>query len=269
MQEGVSGLRTRLSHVCKHAEDNAATSPDRTPEILKKLLEDSKPLREILNYLLGAGDPVRDAAQDQIARTIRECLPQYGNKTKNYAACRVLLKEASQLAASAYLQNLCRSDLDTVNSFVADDILSHIVVACKDTEKAVSKNPERAERLVKKLLFDAETLFRQLQEVTDPHSELRTLAYDYVARTSRNCIVELANATQNWSTCQYLLHECRRLAISKELVERIDDDLKIVQSNLTQEKSSVNFMRPPPAPACIRMFRPHHPRKRLVALEAK
>jgi hypothetical protein len=251
VREGVSGLRTRLSHLCKHAENNIATSPDGTPEILKKLLEDSKPFREILNYLLGAGDPVRDAAHDQIARTIRECLPQYGNKTKNYAACRALLKEASQLATSAYVQNLCRSDLDTVNNLVADDVMGLIVGACKDTEEAVSKNPANAERLIKKLLSDAEVLFRNLHKVTDPHSELRTLAYDWVARASRNCVVDLANATQNWSTCQYLLRECRQLAVSKELVQRIEDDLKVVQSNLSQENSSVNFVRPPHAPRYV------------------
>ena len=87
--------------------------------------------------------------------------------------------------------------------------------------------------------------------MTAPRSELRTLAYDCVARAARNCTVDLANATQNWSTCQYLLHECSRLAVSKELAQRIDDDLKVVQSNLSQGRSAVNFVMPPHAPRYV------------------
>jgi hypothetical protein len=248
LEKGTSSLRNKVDELCKHTQSELSRNPEATPTILQKLVEDAKPAREILNYILGAGNPVRDSAQDQIATLIKESLPQYANTTKDFGVCRSLIKEARQLAASSYVQSLCQADLDTVNSLAADQISDFIVGICKGTEQAVVTNPQDGERLVRKFLADAEVLFKQLHEVTDPRSELRILAYDYVARTGRNCGVDFGNASQRWVVCQDLLQECRKLASSPELIHRIDEDIRVAQSNLLVSQTSINFTIPRPQP---------------------
>jgi hypothetical protein len=248
LEKGLHNVVTHLGHVCKNAESEAECTPDRTPEILATLVKETKPLREVLNYLLGGGNSVRDAAHDDIANTIRKCLPQYGNKTKNYQVCHDLLKEASHFAASAYVRSQCKADLDTVNELVADAVMELLVAICKDAETVVTAAPHTAERAIRKLLADSDVLFRQLHEVTTSRSELRVLAYDYVARSARGCVIDFANATNNWTACVGLLEQCRSLASSGEVVRRIEEDLKTVHANLIQRTAPVNYTTRTAAP---------------------
>jgi len=240
LEKGLHNVVTRVGHVCKNAESEVDRTPDKTPEILATLVKETKPLREVLNYLLGGGNATRDAAHDDIANTIRKCLPQYGNKTKNYRACHDLLKEASHFAASAYVRSQCKADLDTVNELLADAVMELLGGICKDAETVVTAEPRTAERAIRKLLADSDVLFRQLHEVTTSRSELRVLAYDYVARSARGCVIDFANATNNWTACVGLLEQCRSLASSGEVVKRIEEDLKTVHANLIQQTASVN-----------------------------
>lgn len=241
-------VRSKVGELCRRAESELSATPERTPAILKKLLEDANPLREILNYVLGAGNPARDSMQDQLANLIKESLPQYANSTKNFASCRALLKEACQLAASPYVRSLCQGDLDTVNSLVADQISDLIIGVCKDAEQAVTGNPQDGERIIRKLLADTDVLFEQLQEATDPRSDVRILAYDYVARTGRNCVVDFGNACKRWTVCQELLQQCRTVAASAELIKRIEGDIGVARSNSSPQSSGVNFTIPRPHP---------------------
>jgi hypothetical protein len=248
LEKGLHSVVTRLGHICKNAESEVERTPDRTPEILATLVQETKPFREVLNYLLGGGNSVRDAAHDDIANAIRKCLPQYGNKTKNYQACHDLLKEASHFAASAYVRSQCKADLDTVNELLADAVMELLAGICKDAETFVTAQPRTAERTIRKLLADSDVLFHQLHEVTTSRSELRVLAYDYVARSARGCIIDFANETNNWTACVGLLEQCRSLASSGEVVKRIEEDLKTVHANLTQQTASVNYTTRPVAP---------------------
>jgi hypothetical protein len=141
LEKATSPLRARLVELCTRAESEVSAHPKSTLRALKRLVNDAKPIREILNCVLGAGNPARDAAQDQIATVIKRSLPHYGNTRKNYVSCRDLLKEACQLAASPYVRSLCQADLDTVNSLVAGQTSDLIVRTCKDAEEVVSTNP--------------------------------------------------------------------------------------------------------------------------------
>lgn len=107
-------IRIRIEHLCDDAERRVSDSVEKAPGILTTLLADARPYLEALNYLLGAGNRLRDAVHDRIAGTSRSILIAYGNKTEDWRTCQQLFAGVQPLAVSESLRKQVADDVETV-----------------------------------------------------------------------------------------------------------------------------------------------------------
>jgi DNA-binding response OmpR family regulator len=105
-------LREELARLCETAERESHAQPERGAEIVRKLFEDKKRYLQTFNYLLGAGDPFRDAANDLVAESARSALVAYANKTESWETAQMLFEECLALAESKSLRSRLEDDLE-------------------------------------------------------------------------------------------------------------------------------------------------------------
>ncbi|HSL83041.1 MAG TPA: hypothetical protein VLF66_09700 [Thermoanaerobaculia bacterium] len=96
-----AGLRDRLRLLCKAAEDEAGTRPERAHEMARRLLDQTRPLLAALDLLLREEDEVRRGAHDQVALRVLSCQIAYGNRTDDWETSLALLNEAGGIAVGA------------------------------------------------------------------------------------------------------------------------------------------------------------------------
>src|SRR5262249_2959538 len=82
--------------------------------VVQKLFRDKKRLLQAFNYLLGAGDQMRDAVFDLVAQTGRSCLIAYANETEDWATAQMLFEECLALAESKSLRARLEEDLEVI-----------------------------------------------------------------------------------------------------------------------------------------------------------
>lgn len=106
-----------------------------------------------------------------------------------------------------------------------------IGMLCKNAEEEGKREPERAARVATSLLDTSHPLLQSLDRLLPRGHSKREGAHDLVASTVLTCQVGYANKTQDWETSEVLLRRAAQVANGAALVARIQDNLKVVESN--------------------------------------
>jgi DNA-binding response OmpR family regulator len=112
-------LQEELARLCQTAETDSLQTPGNAAEIVRKLFEEKRKHLQAFNYLLGAGDRVRDTVHDLVAQTARTCLVAYANATENWAVAQPLFEECLTLSESNSLRSRLEDDLEMLAGNVA------------------------------------------------------------------------------------------------------------------------------------------------------
>jgi hypothetical protein len=112
-------LQEELARLCQAAETDSLQTPGDAAQIIRKLFEDKKKHLQAFNYLLGAGDRMRDSGHDLVAQTARTCLVAYANETENWQVAQPLFEECLTLSESNSLRSRLEDDLEMLAGNVA------------------------------------------------------------------------------------------------------------------------------------------------------
>jgi len=112
-------LRDELARLCDNAEKEAVSSPESGDGIVKKLFENKTRYLQTFNFLLGAGDPLRDSAQDLVAEAARSILVAYANKTESWETALPLFEECLALTESKSLRARLEDDIEMLTGNAA------------------------------------------------------------------------------------------------------------------------------------------------------
>lgn len=113
-EQSLSYIRTRIDNLCADAEAKVSEQVDDAPKVIGNLVTEAKPQLEILNYLVGGGNRLRDAVHDHLAQTSRGILIAFGNKTEDWTTCEQLFAVVRPLAVSESLRRQIADDVETV-----------------------------------------------------------------------------------------------------------------------------------------------------------
>jgi CheY-like chemotaxis protein len=116
---GLKPLRDELARLCETTERESHEQPERGADIVRRLFEDKRRYLQTFNYLLGTGDPFRDAAHDLVAQSARATLVAYANKTESWETAQTLFEECLALAESTSLRSRLEDDLEMLAGNVA------------------------------------------------------------------------------------------------------------------------------------------------------
>ena len=112
-------LQQELDRLCDSTRETTLKTPENALDIVRQFFQDKKKYLQTFNYLLGLGDPLRDASHDLVADTARTCLVAYLNKTENWEAGLQLFEECLVLANSNSLRSRLEEDYETLTRNVA------------------------------------------------------------------------------------------------------------------------------------------------------
>lgn len=112
-------LRDEVIRLCENAEREARANPKQGTAVLRKLFADKAKLLQAFNYLVGAGDPMRDAVHDRVAEAGRVCLVAYVNETEDWDAAQPLFEECLALSEGPALRSRLEEDLEIIVGNIA------------------------------------------------------------------------------------------------------------------------------------------------------
>lgn len=114
LHRALNNSKQELVRLCNHATEEAYANPQQGAMTAGQLLNEKKPFLQSFNYLLGAGDPFRDGANDLVAQSTRSCLVAYVNQTESWENVRPLFEECLALAEGGALRAKLEEDLEII-----------------------------------------------------------------------------------------------------------------------------------------------------------
>ena len=104
-------LLQHLTLLCLQMKSQVANNPERGIDVVRALNDAKSPLLKTLNCLVGADDPRRIAAHDEVATAIRDCLIDCVNKTEAWSVALPLFENCLALAQEPTLQSTLSEDI--------------------------------------------------------------------------------------------------------------------------------------------------------------
>jgi CheY-like chemotaxis protein len=107
---------------------------------------------------------------------------------------------------------------------------------CENAEKEGRSTPKTANLTTRKLFDEKSRLLRAFNFLLGTGDSMRDAAHDRVAEAGRLCMVQYANATDDWEVARLVFEECLALAEGKALRLKLEEDLEIIGRNLVGQR---------------------------------
>jgi CheY-like chemotaxis protein len=109
-------LKEEIARLCSTAVAEAGAQPKKADAVVRRLFTQKKRILQAFNYLLGAGDVMRDSVSDLVAQSGRSCLIAYANETEDWTTSQTIGEECLALAEGKALRARLEEDLETVGA---------------------------------------------------------------------------------------------------------------------------------------------------------
>lgn len=113
--ESVSHSGRSIAVKCALAKERAESTPETADRVIWQLLLETKPVLQTLKGLTSDRDDVLIAANDEVADTVLQCQILYGNRTKNWKQCVMLLMSVYDFPISESLRSRIKENLSRLN----------------------------------------------------------------------------------------------------------------------------------------------------------
>lgn len=114
-KKSVSYAHKSIKVKCSLAREEAESNPESADKAIWQLLLETKPLLQNLKALRSDDNPLLNSAKDEIADTVILCQMSYGNRTKNWKQCVILLMSAYEIATSESLHTRLKDNIKRLN----------------------------------------------------------------------------------------------------------------------------------------------------------
>lgn len=111
LERAVSPLVDQIKAVCEPVQAKAEADPDHADELIRRVVDDTRPLIQAIDAVLEQADPLRGNASNTVARVIRESAVILVNKTGNWERCLQLVALAQKYAVDEDLHAQLREDI--------------------------------------------------------------------------------------------------------------------------------------------------------------
>ncbi len=114
-KKSISYTTESISMKCSLAKKAAEKNPENADAVIWQLLLETKPLRQNLKELISEDVQALNSTKDEIAETANLCQIAYGNRTKDWQQCVVLLMSVYELACSEPLRSRIKERISRLN----------------------------------------------------------------------------------------------------------------------------------------------------------
>lgn len=114
VEQNLGPLIEQLKLLCEPIAAACKAKPAEGAELARRCLVETRPLITSIDVILNHHHHLRQLAHDAVARTIRDCMIDFGNSTENWGACVDILREARALASDESLQKRLDDDVAQV-----------------------------------------------------------------------------------------------------------------------------------------------------------
>ena len=121
LEREASPLVEQVQRICRPVADRSTASPGKADQLAKSVLQDCRVLLTGIRAIFGKGHHLRQTAFDLVASTVRDCIIDYGNATKDWGRCIQMLEHAASLALTEGPRSRLRDDLAQVKKYHAEE----------------------------------------------------------------------------------------------------------------------------------------------------
>lgn len=114
LRDALKPLRERINTLCRGMEERADADPKHADAVTWQLLEQARPMLQVVDRLLPSGDPQRDGAHDEAASRALACQIPFGNASEDWVTSEKLLEAVLDVAAGEAARNRVAQNLATV-----------------------------------------------------------------------------------------------------------------------------------------------------------
>ena len=114
LRSAVQPARERARLLCEGARKEAAADPVRAYRTAGNLLDETRPLVDLVDRLLAEDHPTRQMLRDDVATAVLSCQVKFANRTDDWATSGPLLEQALEIASGRSARERIRENLDTV-----------------------------------------------------------------------------------------------------------------------------------------------------------
>jgi len=122
LRDSIMPISKRIKTLCRKARSDIEKNPEKGDDYFESLFNQTKPLMEIQNHVLGEDNPTRNDNQDEIVLASLECIISYGNETEEWVRTRDMMRILVPLAVSMSTQERLNRNLSVITSNAADDL---------------------------------------------------------------------------------------------------------------------------------------------------
>jgi hypothetical protein len=114
LARAVAPIRERIKSLCATAEPEADARPEHADQVTRRLMDQTRPLLDVLDCVLPSDSSTRTAAHDEVALRALACEIPFANKSENWKVALELLELAIPLASSESARARLQENLKTV-----------------------------------------------------------------------------------------------------------------------------------------------------------
>ncbi|MEA3401469.1 MAG: hypothetical protein U9R79_09550 [Armatimonadota bacterium] len=107
-------LRDRVKSLCQQARTNSDADPAGGDAVVQELIHGTRQPLRIMDYMLPRGNPMRQAAHDEVANAALEVQVKFGRETEDWQRSEELLKSAAAVAEGQATRERLEDNLNTV-----------------------------------------------------------------------------------------------------------------------------------------------------------
>ena len=219
--------KKRVEQRLQAAIDQVRDNPAKGAQVAAALMENCKPLMAVFDLFHGAESPYRAELFDEVASAVTNALVSYQKETGDDQAFVSLLKQAQAFATGAQIR-----DRLTLNISIGIGNLS--AEELKPFFKSINLITDGSTRPAFKLQQLREQTMPKLPALATrlgPTSQSNNEVLDAVAIALRSISIEAHNNHQDFTTAESALQIALKLAVSKDLKQRIIEDIKVLAGN--------------------------------------
>ncbi|MDI6763304.1 MAG: hypothetical protein QME83_09785 [Thermodesulfobacteriota bacterium] len=230
--------REQIKILCKKAQEEASSTPIKALELARLLIDQTKPLLTILDYLLSPGNATRDAAHDQIALQALTCLVTYVNNTEGWRASLSLLKQTLSIAASESVKKKIEGNIEIVNTnAVYKEFLDPIYNECNHAVSKANEGYSTAQQQLYYLRDHIRPKFYAFEKDTSFKEEVYQIAANIIAGAFRELALCFNNDHKDYSLAYEAIQLADLHCRDKDLSERIKNDRSTINTNKNIEET--------------------------------
>ncbi len=226
--------KARVEQHLNSFEEQADNEPQKGAALARQLLDRCRPMMNLFDLFHGSDAHQRNDLFDRVAETLLNMIIGHQHATNDNKTFLASLNDALNFATSPILRERIIKNIAIAEGNLREGVIAPIFERLKSVQESSANPQSKLSMMNQEVLVLLPDVASQLRN--DP--KLLNQIHDSLAIVLRNISIDANNTSNDLATAKAAIHLAQKLVKKAELKERIDQDIRQLNANITIEKSN-------------------------------